>query len=144
MSNDFDLPRGIETDEERNRKLEHCRPNEVVIQEVGESRVDINDFILRRKRKYSSSSSDESSSDDEIKVFRKGKDKDKVEKFLKQVNLPELIPIFKSQQITMEDINEFSQEDLESIGVKKYRDRRIILNARAYKKNQKKNVVIIK
>ena len=138
MSNDFDLPRGIETDEERNRKLEHCRPNEVVIQEVGESLVD------RSPRKYSSSSSDESSSDGEIKVFRKGKDKDKVEKFLKQVNLPELIPIFKSQQITMEDINEFSQEDLESIGVRKYKDRRIILNARAYKKNQKKKVVIIK
>ena len=138
MSNDFDLPRGIENDEEINRKLEHRRPNEVVIQEVGESLVD------RSPRKYSSSSSDESSSDGEIKVFRKGKDKDKVEKFLKQVNLPELIPIFKSQQITMEDINEFSQEDLESIGVRKYKDRRIILNARAYKKNQKKNVVIIK
>ena len=138
MSNDFDLPRGTENDEEQNRKLEHRRPNEVVIQEVEERIVD------RSPRKYSSSSSDESSSDGENKVLRKGKDKDKVEKFLKQVNLPELIPIFKSQQITMEDINEFSQEDLESIGVRKYKDRRIILNARAYKKNQKKKVVIIK
>ena len=96
------------------------------------------------RRRHSSSSSEASSSDDEARSWRKGKDEDKVERFLKQVKLPELIPIFKSQQITMEDINEFSQEDLESIGVRKYKDRRIILNARAYKKNQKKKVVIIK
>ena len=95
------------------------------------------------RRRHSSSSSQASSSDDEVRIGKE-KDEDKVVRFLKQVKLPELIPIFKSQQITMEEINEFSQEDLESIGVRKYKDRRIILNARAYKKNQKKKVIIIK
>ena len=102
-------------------------------------------------RKDSSTSSAESSSDEErekghekFKFERKRKEKDQVERFLKQVNLPELIPIFKSQQITIEDIDEFSQEDLENIGVRKYKDRTRIINARAYRKNQKKKVIIIK
>ena len=50
-----------------------------------------------------------------------------IESFLRDLNLTELIGIFQREQLTMEDILEMNNNELQSIGVEKHKQRKAIL-----------------
>ena len=50
-----------------------------------------------------------------------------IESFLRDLNLTELIGIFQREQLTMEDILEMNNNELQLIGVEKHKQRKAIL-----------------